>query len=170
MSIRIDRVDGPTPGLAAFLLAHHADMAGTAPPESQHALPMDRLLDPGVRLFAARDGDELVATGALAPLAGDDGHEELKSMRTDPDRRGQGLGRAMLDALLDDARRRGVRRVSLETGSDAFFAPARRLYERAGFVECPPFAAYVPDPHSTFLHIDLSPEAAGSAGGDARAR
>ena len=153
MSITIDRVEGPTPGLAAFLLAHHADMAGTAPPESQHALSLDRLMAPGVRLFAAHDRGELVATGALAPI--DDGHEELKSMRTDPARRGQGLGRAMLDALLDDARRRGIRRVSLETGSAEFFAPAHALYTRAGFAPCEPFADYVDDPHSTFLTVDL---------------
>lgn len=156
MSILIERVEGPTPGLAAFLLAHHADMAGTAPPESQHALPLDRLLDPGVRLFIARDGDALVATGALAPLPDGDRHEELKSMRTDPARRGEGLGARMLDALLADARERGIRRVSLETGSDDFFAAAHRLYARAGFVACPPFAGYVADPHSTFLSVDLS--------------
>lgn len=153
MSITIDRVEGPVPGLAAFLLDHHADMAGTAPPESQHALPLDRLLTPGVRLFALRDGDLLVGTGALAPIS--EGHEELKSMRTDPGRRGRGLGRAMLDALLDDARRRGVRRVSLETGSADFFRPARALYARAGFEECDPFADYAADPHSTFMTMRL---------------
>ncbi|MFS0854549.1 GNAT family N-acetyltransferase [Microbacterium sp. 179-I 3D4 NHS] len=154
MSIVIDRVAGPTPGLAAFLLAHHADMEGTAPPESRHALPLDALLAPGIRLFAARDGDLLVATGALAPI--EEQHEELKSMRTDPARRGEGLGRRVLHVLLDDARRRGIRRVSLETGSAEFFHPARSLYSRAGFRACPPFADYAPDPHSVFLTIDLS--------------
>ena len=156
MSILIDRVAGPTPGLAAFLLAHHDDMAGTAPPESQHALSLDRLLAPGVRLFVARDGDDLVATGVLAPLA--EGHEELKSMRTEPARRGQGLGRAMLDALLADARSRGIRRISLETGSAEFFRPAHALYARAGFVECAPFGSYLPDPHSTFMTVELGDE------------
>jgi putative acetyltransferase len=149
MSIQIDRVTGPTPGLAAFLLAHHDDMAGTAPPESRHALSLDRLLAPGIRLFVARDDDDIVATGALAPL--DDAHEELKSMRTAPERRGQGLGRGMVDALLDDARRRGIRRISLETGSAEFFRPAHALYARAGFVESGPFGEYVLDPHSVFL-------------------
>lgn len=155
MSIMIDRVMAATPDLAEFLLAHHADMAGTAPVESQHALPLTGLLVPGVRLFAAREGDVLVATGALAAMTDDDDHEELKSMRTDPTRRGRGLGSLMVEALLADARDRGVRRVSLETGSAAFFRPAHALYARAGFRECAPFGAYTADPHSTFMTIEL---------------
>jgi putative acetyltransferase len=62
----------------------------------------------------------------------------------------------MLDALLEDARRRGIRQVSLETGSAEFFHPARSLYTRAGFRPCPPFADYLADPHSAFMTIDLS--------------
>nr|WP_314843898.1 GNAT family N-acetyltransferase [uncultured Microbacterium sp.] len=130
-------------------------MAGTGPVESQHALPLDALLAPGVRLFAAHDGDDLVATGALAAIEHEPAHEELKSMRTDPRRRGQGLGSLMLEALMADARGRGVRRVSLETGSADFFRPAHSLYGRAGFVECAPFAGYAHDPHSTFMTIEL---------------
>ncbi|PVE93318.1 MULTISPECIES: GNAT family N-acetyltransferase [unclassified Microbacterium] len=153
MSIVIARVETATPALAAFLESHHADMADTAPAESRHALPFDRLLVPGVRLFASFDDGRPVATGALAAL--DDGHEELKSMRTDPDMRGKGLGRAMLAFLLADATARGIRRISLETGSMEFFLPARTLYARAGFVECPPFGRYRPDPLSTFMTLAL---------------
>ena len=155
MSIVIERVQSPTPALAAFLESHHADMEPTAPAESRHALPFDRLLAPGIRLFASLDDGHPVATGALAPV--DDGHEELKSMRTDPAMRGRGLGRAMLDFLLADAARRGIRRVSLETGSMEFFAPARALYASAGFVECGPFGGYRPDPLSTFMTLVLPP-------------
>lgn len=157
MTIVIDRVVAATPELADFLLAHHADMSGTAPSASQHALPLEGLLAPGVRLFAARDGEALVATGALASL--EDDHEELKSMRTDPARRGEGLGARMLAALLADASARGIRRVSLETGNADFFRPAHALYARAGFRECAPFGAYVTDPHSTFLTVSLAPAA-----------
>ena len=57
---------------------------------------------------------------------------------------------------LDDARSRGVERVSLETGSMAFFEPARRFYARAGFVACRPFGSYVEDPNSTFMRLDLT--------------
>ncbi|WP_243232344.1 GNAT family N-acetyltransferase [Microbacterium sp. CIAB417] len=153
MDIVIDRITAATPALARFIAAHHAEMAGTAPPESQHALPLEGLLKPGVRLFAASEDGRPVATGALAVVA--DGHEELKSMRTDPRLRGQGHGRAMLAFLIDDARGRGIRRLSLETGADDFFAPARMMYTRFGFTECEPFGSYLPDPLSTFMTLSL---------------
>jgi hypothetical protein len=49
------------------------------------------------------------------------------------------------------------REVSLETGAFAFFAPARALYARHGFVECAPFGDYRPDPASTFTTLALRP-------------
>ena len=90
-----------------------------------------------------------MGTGALAEL--EPGHEELKSMRTDPQRRGQGIATRILDFLLQNARERSICRISLETGSMAFFAPARALYAKAGFAICAPFGAYVEDPHSVFM-------------------
>lgn len=153
MNIVIEQVNSATPALAAFLDAHLADMEPTAPPESRHALAFDRLLLPGVRMFAAVEDGRPVATGALATV--EDGHEELKSMRTDPAMRGRGLGRVMLRFLLADAEARGIRHVSLETGSMEFFVPARALYASAGFVECGPFGGYRPDPLSTFMTLAL---------------
>ncbi len=81
-----------------------------------------------------------MGTGALAAL--EPGHEELKSMRTDPQRRGQGVATQLLEQLLHDARCRRIRRISLETGSMEFFAPARALYATAGFLLCSPFGPY----------------------------
>lgn len=153
MNIVIERIETATPALAAFLLAHHQDMDGTAPPESQHALPLTGLLAPGVRLFAVIEDGRPITTGALASI--DEHHEELKSMRTDPAQRGRGLATAMLTFLQQDAVSRGIRRISLETGSQDFFLPARALYARAGFVECPAFGRYLPDPHSTFMTLSL---------------
>lgn len=161
MSIVIERVETATPALEAFVAAHHAEMEGTAPPESQHALSFDRLLTSGVRLFAGYHDGRPVATGALAVV--DDGHEELKSMRIAPTARRQGFGRAMLTFLLEDAAGRGIRRLSLETGRDAFFAPALALYADAGFVECEPFGRYLPDPHSVFLTLSPVPAATKAA-------
>ena len=157
MSIVIERVDTATPALQAFVAAHHAEMEGTAPPESQHAVSFDRLLEPGVRLFAGYHEGRPVATGALAAV--DDSHEELKSMRIAPTSRRQGFGRAMLAFLIGDAGSRGIRRLSLETGRDPFFAPARALYADAGFVECEAFGRYLPDPHSAFLTLAPVPVA-----------
>ena len=153
MTIRIDRVRSSTPELEAFIAAHLRDMEPTAPPASRHAQGTARLLAPDARLFVAFD-DALVGTGALVPVEPE--HEELKSMRTAPSRRGRGIGAAMLDALLGDARSRGIRRVSLETGAADFFWPAHRLYAKAGFDECEPFGSYAEDPHSLFLTLRLS--------------
>ncbi|WP_424935227.1 MULTISPECIES: GNAT family N-acetyltransferase [Bacteria] len=154
MTIRIDRARSSTPELEAFIVAHLQDMEPTAPEASRHAQGTARLLAPDARLLLAFDDDALVGTGALVPV--EPGHEELKSMRTAPSHRGRGIGAAMLGALLDDARSRGVGRVSLETGAADFFWPAHRLYAKAGFEECEPFGAYVDDPHSLFLSLRLS--------------
>ncbi|MFE7197481.1 GNAT family N-acetyltransferase [Microbacterium oxydans] len=153
MSIVIERVQAASPALAEFLVAHHAELEHTAPAESRHALVFERLLAPGVRLFAAHLDGAPVATGALAAV--EEGHEEIKSMRTDPALRGQGLGRAMLTFLLADAESRGIGRLSLETGSADFFIPARALYAAAGFRECGPFGGYALDPYSTFMTVTL---------------
>ncbi|WP_392426398.1 GNAT family N-acetyltransferase [Barrientosiimonas humi] len=151
--LQIRAADLDAPELAIFLREHLADLAPTAPACSQHALDLDGLRAPGVRLWSAHDGPHLVGTVALAPV--EPGHEELKSMRADPLRRGQGIGRALLEHALADATARGVTRVSLETGSMEFFAPARALYARAGFVDCAPFGDYAPDSNSAFMTRSL---------------
>lgn len=149
MSVSIERADFNDPSLGAFLQGHLDELAPTAPAESRHALDPDGLQAPNVRLWVAHDGKGIVGTGALAALA--PGHEELKSMRTDPQRRGQGVGARILEQLLHDARGRCIRRISLETGSMEFFAPARALYTKAGFVLCSPFGPYREDPNSVFM-------------------
>lgn len=153
MSILISRADFSDPALAVFLQEHLDDLEPTAPPESRHALDLAGLRRPEVRLWSATDGGSIVGTVALVALA--PAHEELKSMRTDPRRRGQGIASRLLEHALADASARGVRRISLETGAMDFFAPARRLYERAGFVACAPFGSYADDPLSVFYTREL---------------
>ncbi|HEY4460784.1 MAG TPA: GNAT family N-acetyltransferase [Pseudonocardiaceae bacterium] len=77
-------------------------------------------------------------------------------MRTDPAARGNGVASALLRHALDDARARGITRISLETGSQDFFEPARALYRKYGFTECGPFDGYLPDPNSTFMTLQLT--------------
>ncbi|HET8866983.1 MAG TPA: GNAT family N-acetyltransferase, partial [Agrococcus sp.] len=147
------------PALAAFLQAHLDDLAPTAPASSRHALDIGALQRPGVRLWAARsEHGDIIGTVALATVEAH--HEELKSMRTEPALRGAGIASAMLRHAVDDARARGVLRLSLETGSQPFFAPARAMYAKHGFAECPPFGAYRPDPHSTFMTLALAAQPA----------
>ncbi len=105
------------------------------------------------------EDERLIGCGALREL--DCRHAEIKSMRSSPAARGKGIGRYILDHLMSEARRRGYRKVSLETGSMPFFEPARALYRSFGFRECPPFANYVADPNSVFFEYDLEEMAAG---------
>ncbi len=147
MHIRLADLDAPA--FAALLQEHHAAMQATAPPESRHALDLAGLRGPGVRVWTIHDGDALLGCGALQHL--DAGHAEIKAMRTARAHLRKGAARAMLDHLLAEARASGYARVSLETGSMAYFEPARRLYASAGFRECGPFADYVDDPNSTYL-------------------
>jgi putative acetyltransferase len=132
-----------------LITAHRSFAASLSPPENVFALDSDGLLDPDVTLFSCRRGGELLAIGALRHL--DDDHCEVKSMHTAAAARRSGIGRAMLAHLIGVARQRGYRRISLETGSMAGFAPARALYASGGFLECGPFADYEPGPYSTFM-------------------
>jgi putative acetyltransferase len=136
------------------LLGRHLSFARSqSPPEDAHALDLDGLLDPAVTFFSLRVDGELLAVGALKRL--DSRHAEVKSMHTAQLVRGRGIGRRMIERLIVVARDQGYRRLSLETGSMAAFAPARSLYESVGFELCEPFADYIPSPNSTFMTLVL---------------
>jgi putative acetyltransferase len=151
---RIERDDLTDPAVVALLDGHVAELRRISPPESSHALDLDGLRAPGVTFWVARDTDHgVLGCGALKVL--DASHGEVKSMRTAPRAQRRGVARALLAEVLDEARRSGLTRLSLETGSAGFFAPARALYAAHGFVECGPFAGYRLDPHSTFMTREL---------------
>lgn len=151
--MRIAPADLDDPAFAALLAEHEAAMQATAPPESRHALDLSGLRQPHVRTWVVREGDALLGCGALQRI--DAGHVEIKAMRTSRAHLRRGIGRALLAHLLREARADGYARASIETGSMDYFAPARRLYASAGFVECAPFAEYVDDPNSTYMTRDL---------------
>ncbi|MDU2242449.1 MAG: GNAT family N-acetyltransferase [Paenibacillus sp.] len=147
LTIKLDDLSGPE--IRAFIGEHLANMAETSPPESIHALNVDGLKKSDVTFWSAWIDGELVGCGALKELDGE--HGEVKSMRTSIPHRGKGVARQVLAYLLEEAARRGYRRVSLETGSMEAFVPARRLYESFGFTYCEPFADYAEDPNSVFM-------------------
>ena len=139
--------------VVALIGEHLADMRAMSPAESVHALDHSGLREDGVSFWTVWDGAELLGCGALKELSAAEG--EIKAMRTRPAARGRGVASHMLLFLIGESRERGYRRINLETGSQDFFAPARRLYARHGFVECPPFGDYVLDPNSTFMTLSL---------------
>jgi putative acetyltransferase len=155
LAIAIRRDDLSDPRIVEFLAEHLADMRATSPPESVHALDLDQLRHPSVSFWSAwcDDGETLVGTGALKRL--DATHAEVKSMRTAARFRGQGVARQILAHLVAEARATGFERLSLETGTQPFFAPAYRLYTAHGFAPCGPFGTYRLDPNSCYLTQDL---------------
>jgi putative acetyltransferase len=156
--IQIDRDDPARADVHQLLSEHLADMFAISPAESVHALDHSALSGPWITFWTAREDGNLLGCGALKLLDSVPGlasHGEIKSMRTTASARGRGVATLMLRYILDDARARNLERVFLETGSEDYFAPARRLYVRHGFAECPPFADYVPDPNSVFMELRL---------------
>lgn len=149
----IDADDPRRPDVSALLARHLAFSRGESPPVHVHALDIGGLLDPAVSFFSARRDGALLGVGALRRL--DSSHVELKSMHTVAAARRQGVGASMVEHLLCVATDRGYARVSLETGTMQAFAPARRLYERAGFRPCPPFGGYTVNPYSVCMSLEL---------------
>ena len=151
MKIELD--DLSRPAIHALLDEHLRSMHALGPPESVHALDLDALRRPGITFWSAWDTTGLLGCGALLEL--DRKHGEVKSMRTPQARRRTGAGRALLMHIIGVAHERGYERLSLETGSVAAFEPAHRLYESAGFTRTGPFGAYVEDPNSVCMTLDL---------------
>ncbi|MFL5575666.1 MAG: GNAT family N-acetyltransferase [Gemmatimonadaceae bacterium] len=146
------------PRVVELLHTHLLSARAETAPGSAHAIDLAGLRAPEVTFWSAWVGDAretLVGVGALRRLSAE--HGEVKSMHTAEAMRGRGVGSALLRHIIASARTRGMSRLSLETGSWPYFAPARALYARHGFVECPPFGDYRPDPNSVFMTLALPP-------------
>lgn len=147
MEIRRDDLSGRE--IRELLEEHLRSMRGISPPESVHALDLDGLRRPEISFWTAWSEDRLLGCGALKEI--DARHGEIKSMRTVAAHRRSGVARAMLTHIVDEARRRKYARLSLETGAQPAFEPARRLYGSFGFGVCGPFEGYAADPNSVFM-------------------
>ncbi len=152
-ALRIAVEDPAAPDVRELLEEHLADMHATTPLESVHALDLAALQVDAITFWTARESALLLGCGALLERSRTDG--EIKSMRTSSAHRRRGVARAILETILDEAAQRGYERLSLETGSGDFFAPARRLYAGYAFTECGPFGDYVLDPNSVFMTLSL---------------
>ena len=152
-----DVVIGPddprAPDITALLQRHLELMRATTPPAFVFALDVGALVDPAITFCSARRDGVVLGVGALKELGAEQG--ELKSMHTAAEARGQGIGAAVLDHLVGLARERGYQRLSLETGVQDAFAPARGLYATRGFTVCGPFDSYPDSGNSVFMTLDL---------------
>jgi putative acetyltransferase len=137
----------------ALIALHLAGMHEYSPPGHVFALDLSGLTAPGVTIWSAWAGELIAGIGALKALG--DGTGEIKSMRTHPDHLRRGVAAALLDHIIAIARRRGLARLSLETGSGPAFEPALQLYRKRGFADGPPFGDYQRSAFNQFLHLDL---------------
>jgi len=151
MKIELD--DLSRPAIHALLNEHLQSMYQLSPPESVHALDLEKLRRPEITFWSAWEGSLLLGCGALKEL--DRTHGEVKSMRTPAALRRRGAGRAILAQIIQVARSRSYERLSLETGSHEAFKPAQTLYESVGFEYCGPFGEYTEDPNSVFMTLRL---------------
>ena len=151
--MRIELDDLRRAEVLALLREHLTSMYSLSPRESVHALGLEGLKSPDVTFWTVWDGNVLMGCGALKEL--DATHGEVKSMRTPSRLRRRGAGRAVLEHILAEARARGYKRLSLETGSMEEFKPAQKLYESFGFSYCEPFGPYKEDPYSKFMTLEL---------------
>ena len=147
MNIKIDDLRGSE--IYELLQEHLQSVALHSPPESVHALDIEALRKPEITFWTVWESGELLGCGALKELNSQ--HAEIKSMRTSSRHLRRGVAKNLLNHILEEAKRRGYSRLSLETGSMEAFEPARKLYANFGFTYCEPFADYVEDPYSVFM-------------------
>ncbi|SDW15211.1 GNAT family N-acetyltransferase [Paenibacillus sp. CF384] len=147
MEIRIDDLTGDQ--IIALIAEHVRSMAEQSPEESMHALNLDGLKQPEITFWSAWQEDELLGCGAIKEL--DAEHGEIKSMRTSKKHLRKGVAKRLLVHMIEEAKKRGYVRLSLETGSLESFKPAMKLYESLGFEECEPFSDYILDPYSVYM-------------------
>jgi putative acetyltransferase len=151
LEIRVDDLEGPQ--IIALLQEHLSALRRISPPESCHVLDLPGLRRPDITFWTVWDADRLAGCGALKELTPE--HGELKSMRTASSYRRSGVASRLMRHMIEEAKRRNYRRLSLETGAMAYFDPARALYASFGFAACAPFSDYVEDPNSVFMAKDL---------------
>ncbi len=149
MTFEVRRDDLTGPEIQALLRVHLASMLSQSPPESCHVLPLEGLRVPEITFWSVWEGIALAGCGALKAL--DARHGEVKSMRTHDNFLKRGVGQAVLDTIILEARSRGYERISLETGTTEGFGAAQALYRKNGFAVCPPFGDYKPDPFNLFM-------------------
>lgn len=145
--LRVDDLSGSA--TRALVIRHLGGMNANSPPESVHALSIEKLQQPDVTFWSGWAGEDIAVIGAIKRL--DAANGEIKSMRVADPFLGRGAGRAMLQHILAEARRLGFSTLWLETGTSEAFRPALSLYESSGFTYCGPFADYRPDPFSAFM-------------------
>ena len=132
-----------------LLKKHFVELRSASPEGSAHVLDIPGLKIPSIKFWSLWEKDQLIGCGALKFL--NENHGEFKSIRVHDNFRGKGYGIKIINHLINEAKNLKIQRLSIETGSGDFFAPARKLFNSCGFEPCPPFAHYKEDINSLYL-------------------
>ena len=136
-----------------LLKKHFIELRSVSPAGSTHVLDINGLKDPSIKFWSLWENNELVGCGALKFL--EKKHGEFKSIRVADKFRKTGVGKKIIDHLIEEAKKLEVSKLSIETGAGNFFIPARKLFSKFGFKKCSPFAHYKNDPNSCYYSLDL---------------
>ncbi len=145
--------DFANPKVINLLRTHLDGMHANSPPGHVFALDLSGLKRADVAFWTAWEGDELLGCGALKEITPNAG--EIKSMRTDPKHLREGVAAAILEHIIEAAKRRRYKRLSIETGTGEAFEPALALYRKRGFKESGAFGGYVKSDFNQFLALEL---------------
>ena len=141
------------PKVNELLNKHFIELRSVSPKGSTHVLDIPGLKIPSIKFWSLWENNNLVGCGALKFL--EDKHGEFKSIRISDKYRNKGLGKKIIDYLIEEAIKLNIKKISVETGTGNFFEPARKLFKKCGFKPCDPFAHYKEDPNSCYFTIDL---------------
>ena len=141
------------PDVNALLKKHFVELRSVSPAGSTHVLDIEGLKDNTIKFWSLWENNEIIGCGALKFL--EKGHGEFKSIRVADNFRKKGIGEKIINHLILEAKKLNIVKLSVETGAGNFFQPARKLFNKFGFKECPPFAHYKEDPNSCYYTLKI---------------
>ena len=141
------------PEVNNLLTKHFIELRSVSPEGSAHVLDIPGLKTPSIKFWSLWDNNQLIGCGALKFL--DETHGEFKSIRVADKHRKKGMGEKIISHLITEAKKIGIKRLSIETGAGEFFSPARKLFKKFGFKTCKPFAHYKEDPNSCYFDLEI---------------
>ncbi len=137
-----------------LLNKHFIELRSVSPDGSAHVLDIEGLKDQNIKFWSLWEDNLLMGCGALKFLNKE--HGEFKSIRLVDNFRKKGNGIKILKHLIFEAKKLNIKKISVETGTGDFFAPARKLFNKCGFKLCKPFAHYKEDPNSCYMSMLIS--------------
>ena len=141
------------PEVNSLLTKHFIELRSVSPEGSTHVLDIPGLKISSIKFWSLWDNDQLIGCGALKFLS--ETHGEFKSIRVADKYRKKGMGEKIISHLIAEAKKIGIKKLSIETGAGEFFLPARKLFMKFGFKSCKPFAHYKEDPNSCYFDLEI---------------